>query len=208
MAMIALRAIMSRRIFGAATEVFSLPQHPGFALMGLWNGVASKAVPRAYLGSAGGHCWPFNKSVWRPSATQESSPPSIMAGVEEIRSSIAWSSMEANIVDRPFLRLSYMSTMAGPEEIALQTVRRVVQMAAQVNSQHGITGRLSYDAQHKQVWQILEGDPDKVLSLWEQIRRDSRHTVDEETVTVDRMACREFPKSWAMQLRFMVGDFV
>jgi hypothetical protein len=170
--------------------------------MGMWNEVAPK------IGFNGGQRRLFDESAWRPSAIEVQSPPSTMLGVEKIVSSVSWSSMQANAFRRPFLRLSYMSTMAGPEEIALETVRTVVQLASKVNSQHEITGRLSYDAQHKQVWQILEGDPDKVLSLWEQIRRDPRHTVDEGSVTFDRTACREFPITWAMQLRTVVGDLV
>merc|ERR1719433_334400 len=125
-----------------------------------------------------------------------------------MHSSVALTSMEAEMSSLPFLRLSYMSTMAGSDEIALNTVRKIVQSAVQANRGLGLTGKLSYDAQNKQVWQILEGDPHKVLPVWEKIRRDTRHTIAEETVTFDRTARREYQISWAMQLRVVMWDLV
>jgi len=82
-----------------------------------------------------------------------------------------------------------------------------VKVASQVNAGNGLTGRLSYDAENKQVWQILEGDPEKVLAIWERIRHDPRHDIDEYTVEFDRTAWREYP-IWAMQRRVVMGDLV
>lgn len=205
----ALRAIMCRRMFASVKIFPNLPQWNGLVLTEeMRNGAASKVMPRAHFGETVGHC--------RPATTEAPGSPSATSGVEaihndwtqEMTSSDALTNREAEIVSLPFLRLSYMSTMAGSDEIALNTVRNIVKKAVQRNRGLGLTGKLSYDAQNKQVWQILEGDPKKVLPLWEKIRRDARHTIAEVTVTFDRTARREYPISWAMQLRLVMWDLV
>jgi len=186
----------------------SLPQWNGLMMAEeLRNGAALKVVPQAYFGVTVGHC--------RPSTTVVPNTPSTVAGVEanyqdwtqETRSTVALTGMEGEMVSLPFLRLSYMSSIFGSSKTALDTVRKVVKAACQVNAGNGLTGRLSYDAEHKQVWQILEGDPERVLATWERIRHDPRHDIDEDTVEFDRTAWREYP-IWAMQLRVVMGDWV
>jgi len=199
----ALRAIMRRRMSASVKSFFSLPQKAGLVLPeDARNITIPIVVPRTPCGVTIGHC--------RPSTTQVPSPPSTAVKhkdwTQETRATVALTSMDGEMVSLPFLRMSYMSLMVD-SKIALDTVRKMVHLAAEVNTRNGLTGRLSYDAQSSQVWQILEGDPQHVLAVWERIRHDPRHTIDEDTVTFDRTAWREYP-IWAMKLRVMMGDMV
>lgn len=65
------------------------------------------------------------------------------------------------------------------------------------NAKLGVTGWLLYNTRTQTVYQILEGPPDKVESLWETIKHDPRHQVLEASVKRRAVEMREYP-TWSM----------
>jgi len=94
-----------------------------------------------------------------------------------------------------------MSEMKGdPKELA-KTIRQIAESAAGHNVSKSITGFMSYDATLCTVWQVLEGEPDTVMQLWEKIRRDGRHAVDDASISIDKAEMRAYPRGWGMKVR-------
>mmetsp|Transcript_89232 Transcript_89232/g.251147 ORF Transcript_89232/g.251147 Transcript_89232/m.251147 type:complete len:172 (+) Transcript_89232:43-558(+) len=106
------------------------------------------------------------------------------------------------------MRISYMSTMNGPTDVANEAMEKIVPKAAKANRARGVTGQLSYDAALQQVWQVLEGDSDAVAFLWERIQVDSRHVIDMDTVLIETVDARTFPLGWGLKLRTRGMDIV
>ncbi|CAL1139896.1 unnamed protein product [Cladocopium goreaui] len=98
------------------------------------------------------------------------------------------------------MQLMYKSVM---KEEAVQSkgemVNEIVPRAVENNSKNGITGWMLYNDRTLVVYQVLEGPPEKVERLWDQIRKDRRHSVLEETIRRRCIKTREF-ENWFMGL--------
>jgi hypothetical protein len=96
-------------------------------------------------------------------------------------------------------RLIYLSRVARPTRLA--DVETIVSAAAPRNAALGITVMLVYTPSH--FLQCLEGDEQKVRSLFERIGKDPRHTevrvLDERTVPARRF------EQWSMVARPLSG---
>jgi len=98
------------------------------------------------------------------------------------------------------MQLMYKSVMN--EELSFSKgamVNEIVPRAVENNSKNGITGWMLYNERTLVVYQVLEGPPEKVERLWDQIRQDRRHAVLEETIRRRCIQSREF-ENWSMGL--------
>jgi len=86
--------------------------------------------------------------------------------------------------DRSIARVMYTSTMRGDCDTALRRVDSIAEKADLRNKEMGVSGQLCYDVRQQRVWQVLEGNPSEVNKLWQTIENDPRHTVDEDTVSL------------------------
>lgn len=96
----------------------------------------------------------------------------------------------ATIGAEELLRLSYASVMLAEQDEAEREVEAIVDAAAFFNARFEVTGQLSYDTALQQVWQVLEGKPEAVLTIWGLIKQDSRHRIDEESIRMDKVTQR------------------
>lgn len=72
------------------------------------------------------------------------------------------------------LQLCYASTFVNHNDDLIEDIRSILTTARVFNKQHEITGVLYY-AQGK-FFQCLEGEPEQVENLFQQILKDKRHT--------------------------------
>mmetsp|Transcript_51179 Transcript_51179/g.102903 ORF Transcript_51179/g.102903 Transcript_51179/m.102903 type:complete len:100 (-) Transcript_51179:37-336(-) len=91
--------------------------------------------------------------------------------------------------------------MKGEGEELDRIIKEIAESAEAFNTQENITGFMSYDATLHSVWQILEGDPDRVMPLWTRIQQDGRHIVDLATVYIENADRRAYPWGWGCQVR-------
>jgi len=96
--------------------------------------------------------------------------------------------------------VSYTSTMRGDTDSALRQIECIVAHSVLRNLRISVSGHMCYDTKLKQVWQVLEGAPDAVADLWDLISRDTRHVIDEDTVSVETAEARKYPLGWGLRL--------
>mmetsp|Transcript_140619 Transcript_140619/g.262333 ORF Transcript_140619/g.262333 Transcript_140619/m.262333 type:complete len:285 (-) Transcript_140619:38-892(-) len=98
-----------------------------------------------------------------------------------------------------FFRISYTSTMKGDVTLAGQTLESIVQKSVFCNARSSISGMVCYDTPLKHVWQVFEGSEDDVATLWERISKDSRHVIDQDSISCEEVEDRRYPKGWGMR---------
>ncbi|AUJ63729.1 hypothetical protein B9057_05125 [Aestuarium zhoushanense] len=85
------------------------------------------------------------------------------------------------------IRLIYVS-VAAPN-MGSEQIEHILVKASKRNEIKGLTGMLIYD--EGQFWQVLEGPLDSVMSTFDDIRSDKRHS-DVTTLVTEDIAKREF----------------
>lgn len=98
-----------------------------------------------------------------------------------------------------FLRVSYTSTMRGDVTVANARLQSIVANSVGKNVKAKLSGHLCYDSVLQQVWQVLEGHPDTVDAVFQQIQADPRHVIDEETISIENVESRKYPIGWGLR---------
>jgi len=70
----------------------------------------------------------------------------------------------------------YTSVMVGDKAEAAEAMARIMEHSKNSNAALDISGLLSYDRETQQVTQVLEGEADAVMALFDIIAMDPRHT--------------------------------
>lgn len=99
-------------------------------------------------------------------------------------------------------QIVYYST--ATQVFSEQDLIDLLTVANNYNSKSGITGCLVY-ANNKFI-QLLEGERDAVLSLFERIKRDPRH--NNVTVTVEMTVNQKLFPDWGMAFKFSDKDLL
>lgn len=99
-------------------------------------------------------------------------------------------------------QIVYYSTAVRP--FSEQDLIDLLTVANNYNSKSGITGCLVY-ANNKFI-QLLEGEREAVLSLFERIKRDPRHS--DVTVTVEMTVNQKLFPDWGMAFKFSDKDLL
>lgn len=89
--------------------------------------------------------------------------------------------------------------MRGDKTVAGLTLECIAQQAVWRNAHAEVSGLMCYDVSLQQVWQVLEGRPEDVATLWERISQDSRHVIDHESIVVEAIEDRRYPQGWGMR---------
>jgi len=97
------------------------------------------------------------------------------------------------------VQLKYKSTMADVGGNERSIVEGLMPAAMAKNARLGVTGWMLYNDRNLTVYQVLEGPPETVDKLWEQIRSDSRHSVCLDSVKRKAITAREFD-NWSMAM--------
>jgi len=98
--------------------------------------------------------------------------------------------------------------MVSPQDDAAAEMRQIMELSEKKNRDADITGMLTYDAESKQVAQILEGSREAVLKLYAHIEKDPRHTdlkVDALEVVSNRIF-NELQMEWAGPYGYLCVD--
>jgi len=90
--------------------------------------------------------------------------------------------------------VSYTSTLK-PNMRNLAKIRELVEFSEVRNKERNNSGKIFFDKRLERCWQYLEGEESAVWELWERIKMDENHTIDESKE-------RELPartiKNWGM----------
>jgi len=93
-------------------------------------------------------------------------------------------------------------TSVTPNEISTKDLSSLLEKSRKYNTECGITGVLLY--KNNKFLQVLEGDKNNVMSLFENIKKDVRHT-DITVISLDPTSTRVF-NCWSMGLGIAVED--
>lgn len=93
-------------------------------------------------------------------------------------------------------RLTYMSTMRGDQATASRHIETIAAQSVLKNIQRNVSGHMLYDADVKQVWQVIEGNEETIQRLWMGISNDARHVIDDESVKHEMVDTRRYPLGW------------
>lgn len=96
-------------------------------------------------------------------------------------------------------RLAYVSTMRGDVGTAARNIESIAAQSVLPNVRRRLSGHMCYDAGQKTVWQVVEGSSDTVEKLWAQISKDTRHIIDEDTISCELVESRRYPLGWGMR---------
>jgi len=99
-----------------------------------------------------------------------------------------------------FARVSYVSTVNGSSQVALQHVEKILSLGRRFDAVSSISGQMCYDEQSKSLWQVIEGSTEDVANVWGQILTDKNLCIDENTVVVEKApAERKYPLGWGLK---------
>jgi len=97
-------------------------------------------------------------------------------------------------------RISYISTVNGSSQAALQHVEKILSVGRRVDAGPSISGQLCYDEQSKSLWQVIEGSTEDVADVWGQILTDKNLCIDQNTIVVEKApAERKYPPGWGLK---------
>lgn len=89
--------------------------------------------------------------------------------------------------------------MRGHTTVANTTMESIIQKSVWNNARSDVSGMMCYDVPLKQVWQVVEGSEESVKALWDKIGKDQRHAIDWDSISIEEVDSRRYPKGWGMR---------